>query len=250
MVSINLGRQGQADEIVDLEVRLEIPGGGDSRWVYKDIKLSATNCHWAVSVSGATPATGDFSGRTGSAWSENSDWPPIMIDAVVQDGDPQPGSPWLRISLSNLDRARRRDPSHINEIRFAIPGVKSGDTGSYPRIWGKLTAGGVSHAGNADFLRRDVIGLPEGTGIGHLLTSNVMLTLNDDERLEGSFEARFLNKKEWQKLGPYEQRPLGVGVHSLTDVAIHVRGEFSLLKGKGCNTAGIVKKMSLGQAAP
>ena len=242
---VTLGRKHVADEIVDLEVRLDLPGGGDSRWIYRDIKLSSVGCQWSASVSGATAATGELSGETGRAWSVNADWPPIKIDAVVQDGDLQPGSPWLRISMSNLDRSRRRDPSHIDEIRFAIPGVKPGDTGSFNRVWGSLTAGGVSHDGNAEFLRRNVIGLPGGTGIGHLLTSSVHLTLNDDERVEGSFEASFLNKREWLQLGPYEQRPPGVGVHALTDVAIKARGEFSLLKGKGCNTGSAVKRMEV-----
>jgi hypothetical protein len=49
---VELGRDHTDGEVVDLEVRAELPGGGESRWVYEDIRLESGTCVVSVSVSG------------------------------------------------------------------------------------------------------------------------------------------------------------------------------------------------------
>jgi hypothetical protein len=220
-------------------VKVEFPGGYESRWTYEDISLIVSRCSWSASVSGHTPATGNFEGTGGSVGVDDSVWPPLDIDAFPGEGDPdhpRPEPPWLIIRLQTSDLSTLRDPSVVSELQFAIPGMAPGRTGSFERVWGTMGAGGQGYKGNADYLRRDLIGLPEGSGIGHLLTSNVTLTRNDEERVEGSFEARFLNPRVFAQLDIYEQHPLGVGIHAITGAQVQARGEFSILKDGGCRS--------------
>ena len=42
--TVSLGRAHKVGEVVDLEVRVELPGGGESRWVYEDIRLTNRVC--------------------------------------------------------------------------------------------------------------------------------------------------------------------------------------------------------------
>ncbi len=193
-----------------------------------------STCAWWASVTGHSPALGDFEGEHGRITVEDKEWPPLDIDAVIQDDDLQPESPWMIIRLRNYDRSRLTDPSFINEITFALPGVQGMETGPFNRIWGQFTAGMTTYEGNADYLRRNVVGIPGGTGIGFLLTSNVQLTRNDDTRLIGSFEARFINPELFRKLDIQQQHPVGVGVHAIMGAEIAMRGEFSILKDGSC----------------
>ena len=52
---VALGRRYQEGERVDLEVSIDLPGDGLSRWVYRDIKL--VGCYWSADVSGAASAS-------------------------------------------------------------------------------------------------------------------------------------------------------------------------------------------------
>lgn len=230
---VSLGRKAQDGEIVDLEVSVEFPGGNKSLWKYENITLTTQECAWSASVTGHSPAQGDFSGTSGSIKIDDGSWPPLSIDAVVQDEDPQPQPPWLVIRLQNYDRTKLADPSFVSEIHFALPNVKPGQIGAFQRVWGKLVTGPQSHSGNADYLRRDLVGLPEGSGIGHLLTSSVNLTRNDGERLEGTFDARFLNQRVFRELDILDQHPLGVGVHAISKAEFRAQGQFSL-QASGC----------------
>jgi len=230
---VSLGRKAEDGEVVDLEVSVEFPGGNRSLWTYENITLTMQECAWSASVTGHSPAQGDFSGTSGSAKIDDGSWPPLSVDAVVQDGDPQPQPPWLVIRLQNYDRARLADPAFVSEIHFALPGLKPGQTGAFHRVWGKLSTGPESHSGNADYLRRDLVGLPEGSGIGHLLSSSVNLTRNDEQRVEGTFDARFLNQRLFRQLDILDQHPLGVGVHPITKAEFRAQGQFSL-QTSGC----------------
>ncbi|MGA9574665.1 MAG: hypothetical protein WBS20_12045 [Lysobacterales bacterium] len=195
----------------------------------------ATGCSWWASVTGHFPAVGDFKGTTGRITSDDGQEPPLTIDAVIQENDLQPGPPWMVIRLRNFDRSRLTDPGFINEIAFALPGVGTRETGPFNRIWGTFMAGPESYKGNADYLRRDLVGIPGGSGIGHLLTSNVNLTRNDDERIIGSFDARFLNEQLYRELDVLQQHPVGVGVHAISGAEIAMKGEFSILKDGSCS---------------
>ncbi len=60
---VALGRDHQEGERVDLEVRVDLPGGGESRWVYENIALVST-CGFTAHIS-----NGQFAGRhQGLAW--------------------------------------------------------------------------------------------------------------------------------------------------------------------------------------
>lgn len=196
--------------------------------------LGLEDCTWSAVATGASPVVGEFSGVNGKVQVDTDDDPPLDIDAVVQDADLQPEPPWLVIRLRNYDRSRLTDPTFISEISFALPGVEALETGPFNRVWGSFNAGPNNYDGNADFLRRNVIGIPGGTGIGHLLTSNVHLTRNDDTKVIGSFEARFLDQAAFRKLDILEQHPVGVGVHPITAATVVLNGEFSLLKDGSC----------------
>ncbi len=196
--------------------------------------LGLDDCTWSASASGPSAIVGEFSGTQGSVKVDDSTSPPLDIDAVVQDDDPQPEPPWLVIRLRNYDRSRLTDSTFISEIAFAIPGVQAMETGVFNRVWGGFNAGPNSYDGNADYLRRDVVGIPGGSGIGHLLTTNVHLTRNDDTKVIGSFEARFLDPELFRQLDILEQHPVGVGVHPITAATIAMSGEFSLLKDGSC----------------
>lgn len=196
--------------------------------------LGLEDCNWAVTASGPGVVVGDFEGTGGKVTVDTDDDPPLNIDAVIQDMDPQPEAPWLVIRLRNYDRSRLTDPTFISEINFALPGIAAMETGSFNRVWGNFSAGPNRYAGNADYLRRDVVGIPGGTGIGYLLTSNVNLTRNDDTRVIGEFDARFLDPALLRNLDTLEQHPVGVGVHPITAATIVLKGEFSLLKDGSC----------------
>lgn len=100
--------------------------------------------------------------RNGAAWSSAAGSRRARADAVVQEGDPQSQAPWLVISLTNQATAPRMSEIDTwTEIKLAIPGVRPGDTGPYKRVWGTLWVGDQQFDGNAEYLRRDVIGLPE-----------------------------------------------------------------------------------------
>ena len=70
---VSLGREYTEDEVVDLEVRVDLPGGGESRWVYEDIRL--TSNHFQFTVAG--DATGD---QNGWIW-VSTDSPPQLDPA-------------------------------------------------------------------------------------------------------------------------------------------------------------------------
>jgi hypothetical protein len=237
-----LGRDHEAGERVDLEVVALLPRGGESRWTYEDIELSSPSCSWEATVGGASVAGGRIDAMWGTARSSSeSFWPPIEIDAVVQDGDPQPEAPWLVISLTNQGTGpRMQDLENWREIKLAVPGVRPGTTGTFSRVWGTLSAGPRTFDGNAEYLRRDVVGLPGGTGIGNLLTTEVSLTRYDDERVEGTFNARFLDPSV---LAPEDRTPPGVGIHTFAQAEIRASGEFSILLDQSCGTAAGVRRM-------
>jgi len=192
----------------------------------------ACGCVWVATVTGSAVGRRAV-GYGGNARYVNSFAPPLDIDAVVQDGDPQPAAPWLRISLDDLASVRAQDggTGDVTEIQLAIPGVQPGETGSWQRVWGTLRSGGKWYPGNAAYLRRDVVGLPEGTGIGYVLTTNVGLTRHDEERVQGWFDARFLDLSE---IPEAERRPLGVGTHRFPAAEIQATGEFSVRFGGSC----------------
>lgn len=48
---IALGRDHDEGEVVDLEVRVDLPGGNHSRWVYDNIRLIGL-CYWTASIRG------------------------------------------------------------------------------------------------------------------------------------------------------------------------------------------------------
>jgi hypothetical protein len=196
--------------------------------------LGLEDCTWSATASGASTIVGEFSGKGGTAVIDDSAWSPLSIDAVVLDDGLQPKPPWLIIRLRNHDRSRLTDPTFISEINFAIPGVDPFQTGIFSRIWGEFRAGPNSYEGNADYLRRDLVGIPGGSGVGHLLTSNVHLTRNDESKVIGSFEARFLDPKIFRQLDILEQHPVGVGVHAISAATIVLTGDFSLLKEGKC----------------
>ena len=61
-----------------------------------------------------------------------------------------------------------------------------------------------------------------------------MTISRNDDRVEGTFDARFLNGKAYYELGPYEQAPVGVGMHTITGAAIYATGDFSILADGSC----------------
>jgi hypothetical protein len=222
----------RAGDRITVEAIADLPDGGETRWEYRDLLLSG--CYWNANVSGATSEGGSIEAYWGTARTDDGPWPPLDIDAIVQDGDPQPARPWLRLTLTNQGTAPRfNEIADWREIHLAIPGIQPGATGSFSRVWGTLHMGTESYDGNAQYLRRDVIGLPEGTGIGRLLTTSVVITRYDDLRVVGSFEGRFLDLPR-VPLG--ERTPPGVGVHDFPDAEIRVSGEFDLLLDQSCRT--------------
>lgn len=196
--------------------------------------LSLEDCTWSATASGASPIVGEFSGKGGTAVIDDSTQSPLSIDAFVLDDGLQPEPPWLIIRLRNYDRTRLTDPTFISEINFAIPGVDPFQVGTFNRIWGNFRAGPNSYEGNADYLRRDIVGIPGGSGVGHLLTSNVHLTRNDESKVIGSFEARFLDPQIFNQMDILDQHPVGVGVHAISAATIVLTGDFSLLKEGKC----------------
>lgn len=198
------------------------------------IVVGDSPCHWSASISGL-PGNAGAAGLRGRAHYVDSYGPPLQIRAMVQEGDPQPEAPWLTIQLDDRDPGGgmpgMAELEELTAIDLAIPGIRPGETGSWQRVWGKLNVGFESYPGNAEYLRRDLVGLPEGSGIGYLLTTNVTLKRHDDERVEGTFDARFL---DLSRVPEEDRRPLGVGVHSLPEGEIRVSGEFSVLLGAAC----------------
>lgn len=55
---LQLGRDHREGETVDLEIRAELPDGGESRWVYRDIRLGGS--FWTLTIGG--PRGGTWSG--------------------------------------------------------------------------------------------------------------------------------------------------------------------------------------------
>ena len=152
---------------------------------------------------------------------------------MQEDGiHPLPEAPWLQINLTNVDLATIMQTNKVTGVSIAIPGIQPGQTGTFNRIWGALSTGPESHAGNADFRR--VPGTPGGQGVGKVLSTNVTLTRNDEERVEGSFEGRFLNRQAWLTLGTYERAPVGVGIHTISGAAIYATGHFSITADGSC----------------
>jgi len=227
-----LGGGVQPGDRITLEATSALPDGGDSRWEYRDLLLAT--CSWQATVAGATVGGGPIDAYWGTARTDDGVWPPLDIDAMVQEGDPQPEGPWLVLSLTNQGTTPRyRDMESWREIKLAIPGIRQGDTGSFSRVWGSLAVGTESYEGNAEYLRHDVIGLPEGTGMGRLLTTDVNLTRYDADRVEGSFDARFLDSS---RIPFGEGTPPGMGIHTFPDAEMRVSGEFSILLDQSCRT--------------
>ena len=139
-----------------------------------------------------------------------------MEGAVVQDGDPQPEAPWLVISLTNQGSGpRMSELENWREIKLAIPGVSPGATGSFNRVWGALTAGDRTFRGNAEYLRRNVVGLP-------VLEWNYISDTNDTPHLgpmAEDFYAAFGLGADAQHIAPGDLAGVVLaGVQGLVDV--------------------------------
>ena len=48
--TVTLGRTHRVGEVVDLEARADLPGGGESRWIYRNVRLNS--CHWETELTG------------------------------------------------------------------------------------------------------------------------------------------------------------------------------------------------------
>jgi hypothetical protein len=244
-IPVPLGRDFEDGEVVDLEIQAELPGGELTRWVYEDLVLS--NCFWTASISGPGLSRSVAASWGNVSTDESARIMTMVPHTVVLDEDPQPEPPWTVIDLVSVGSyAGLSDPRAMEEVtglKLMIPGVRSGEVGAYSRVWGSLGLGATTHFGNADYLRRDLIGLPEGSGIGHVLTTSVTLTRNDSLRVEGTFEGRFLDRERFQALDIYEQHPLGVGIHPIRGAEITATGEFSVMRDGSCRPRAGVSRM-------
>lgn len=233
--TVDLGFDASPGPVEEIEIRTDMPDGGFSRWIYENIDLSG--CFWRASISGSgtnRAVTASWGHASTSHEANVIAWRTMVPNTVVLDGDPQPQAPWTIVDLEPAGVFRLSEAGDYAGFRLAIPGLDVGQTGTYNRVWGSLGLGQQNHFGNADYLRRDLAGLPEGSGIGHVLTTNVTLTRNDSVRVEGTFEGRFLDRERFQQLDIYEQHPLGVGIHAITGAEITAEGEFSMLRDGSC----------------
>lgn len=203
--------------------------------------LGRAACWWNASISGLPGAVTGADARWGTARYSDSPWPPLEMHAIVQNGDPQPEAPWLVVQLTNRAEIRYADIDDFLELKLAIPGIRPGETGSFSRVWGTLSAGTATYDGTAEYLRRNVVGLDEGTGIGPLLTTDVTITTHDEELVAGSFDARFL---DLSRVPRDEQTPPGPGLHTFPDAEIRLRGEFRIRLGSGCATRAGVRRLA------
>lgn len=224
---------------VDASAGLDF-GGDDAAPI--EFILGRAACWWNASVSGLPGAVTGADARWGTVRYSDSSWPPLEMHAIVQDGDPQPEAPWLVIQLTNRGEIRYSEIAEFLEIKLAIPGIRPGETGSFRRVWGTLNAGTGSYDGTAEYLRRNVVGLDEGTGMGPLLTTDVSITTHDEELVAGSFDARFL---DLSRVPRDERTPPGLGVHRFPEAEIRLRGEFSILLGSECATTTGVRRMAM-----
>lgn len=67
-----------------------------------------------------------------------------------------------------------------------------------------------------------------------------MLTRYDDERVEGTFKARFL---DLDRIPLRDRTPPGLGIHTFPDAEIQASGEFSILLDDSCRTRASVRRM-------
>lgn len=119
---LQLGRDHREGEIVDLEIRAQLPKGGESRWVYRDIRLASFS--WTLSVSGG-PAAGAYLGPMATASLDSAgrvigislySGPDVRPDVTVQITPPaqagyEPGASASRGSFEVL--VNRGDPHRV-----------------------------------------------------------------------------------------------------------------------------------------
>ncbi len=234
---VTLGRDHTTGEIVDLEVRVELPGRRESKWLYRDVTLVGP-CYWSASISGPG-VNRSVRASWGSADTiRTTEFMDMDPPTFVLDGDPQPENPWTAIDLLSVGRYPPVSDTEawddLTSFRLLVPALPPGEVGSFTRVWGSLGIGETNYSGNADYLRRDLVGIPGGSPIGHLLTTNVTITQNDSVRVAGRFDGRFLDLERFESLHWSEQIPQGVGIHSLSNAQITAQGEFSMLRDGSC----------------
>jgi hypothetical protein len=233
---IDLGFDLAEDTPVDVEISADLPDGGETRWLYYDV-VPGGACSWSGTVGGATPSGGAIGGRWGGYELDRQGiGNPLGIDGWPGDGEPEdhwPPGPWLTIRLENRAFHNLSDMSGWRGLVLAIPGAPPGTTGTFRRVPAALEIGEYGFHGNAQYLVRNVIGIPGGTGIGNLMTTDVTITRNDGERVEGTFQGRFLDES---MIPEDARRPFGVGIHDFPSAEIRVDGEFRIAAGTDCRT--------------
>jgi hypothetical protein len=113
---VALGRDAREDEVVDLEIEGDLPGGGTTRWVYREVVLRAARCEITVTVSGA------YSGTW--RWTNRDNWG--YTNSLARNGYFRIGHAWGHFQVVHDDAVR---PGQLSGRVLALTLIPPGPDG-------------------------------------------------------------------------------------------------------------------------